>query len=109
MSSPTSRPGCKRAAAHQAIRQLWFFTALLLDAYAVVGQSLVAYFIARENKSLARKAAAQTILWSVGSGFLVGILLLVIKEPAIALLTPKDAIDPNRAQALEPLIGNVFE
>ena len=79
------------AAAHQAIRQLWFFTALLLDAYAVVGQSLVAYFIARENKSLARKAAAQTILWSVGSGFLVGILLLLIKEPAIALLTPKDA------------------
>ena len=26
-----------------------------------------------------------------------------------ALLTPKDAIDPNRAEALKPLIGHVFE
>lgn len=83
--------GDQTAAAHQAIRQLWFFTALLLDAYAVVGQSLVAYFIAQNNRTLARKAAAHTILWSVGSGFVLALLLLLIEEPVVRLLVPADA------------------
>ena len=83
--------GDQTAAAHQVVRQLWFLTELLLDAYAVVGQSLVAYFIARDDRALARKAAAHTIAWSVGSGFGLAALLLLIREPAVKLLVPEEA------------------
>ena len=53
--------GDQTAAAHQVLRLLWFITALLLDAFAVVGQSLVASFLGQNNRLLARKAAALTI------------------------------------------------
>ncbi|MEE3052888.1 MAG: MATE family efflux transporter [Planctomycetota bacterium] len=86
-----TQSGDQAAAAHQVVRQLWFFTALLLDAYAVVGQSLVAYFIGQDDRAQARKAAAHTIFWSVGSGFALALLLLLIEEPAVRLLVPADA------------------
>ncbi|MEC7922412.1 MAG: MATE family efflux transporter [Planctomycetota bacterium] len=84
--------GDTTAAAHQVFRLLWFITALLLDAYAVVGQSLVAGFLGQENRTLARKAASATILWSVVSGFALMGLLLLLKEPLAILLVPPDAM-----------------
>ena len=39
--------GPEAGAVHQAIRQVWVLTALLLDAFALSGQSLVGYFLGR--------------------------------------------------------------
>tara|TARA_B100000953_G_scaffold299026_1_gene297564 strand:+ start:222 stop:1556 length:1335 start_codon:yes stop_codon:yes gene_type:complete len=84
--------GDQTAAAHQVLRLLWFITALLLDAFAVVGQSLVASFLGQNNRLLARKAAALTIAWSVASGFLLMALLLLLQKPLTELMVPEDAI-----------------
>ncbi|MEE3052439.1 MAG: MATE family efflux transporter [Planctomycetota bacterium] len=84
--------GTQTAAAHQGVRQVWFFTALLLDAYAVVGQSLVAYFLGKGDRAMAKKAAAFTMGWSIVSGFFMTGVLLAIKGPASALLMPPDAL-----------------
>lgn len=84
--------GTQTAAAHQVLRLLWFITALLLDAYAVVGQSLVASFLGQEDRAMARKAATLTIVWSVASGFVLMALLLLLQEPVTKLMVPEDAM-----------------
>src|SRR5690606_519161 len=60
--------GDARAAAHQAIRQVWMFTALLLDAFAITAQSLVGYFSGAGDVAEARRVAAITVRWSLGIG-----------------------------------------
>ena len=52
-----TRIGADAGAAHQAIRQVWLLTALVLDAYAATAQSLVAYFLGANHVQLARRVA----------------------------------------------------
>lgn len=84
--------GPEGGAAHQAIRQVWTFTALLLDAYAIAGQSLVGFFIGAGSIIDARKVAQVTCLW----GFITGSILTVgmwVSEPLVIwMLVPSDAV-----------------
>lgn len=80
-----TRIGAGAGAAHQAIRQVWVFTALLLDAYAATAQSLVGYFLGGGRIDLARRVSAVACFW----GFATGILLaaaMIAGEPAVAAL-----------------------
>jgi MATE family multidrug resistance protein len=63
-----TRIGSEAGAAHQAIRQMWVLTALLLDAYAATAQSLVAWFLGAGRPQLARRVAGVACAWGLGTG-----------------------------------------
>jgi MATE family multidrug resistance protein len=81
--------GSEAGAVHQAIRQIWVLTALLLDAFAISGQSLVGFFLGRGDLTQARRVAGFVCFWS----FLAGILLaaamgLGARWVALAMVPP---------------------
>jgi MATE family multidrug resistance protein len=63
-----TRIGPEAGAAHQAIRQVWLFTALLLDAYAATAQSLVGFFRGAGRPEQMRRVAFVACAWSLGTG-----------------------------------------
>jgi len=86
-----TRIGVDAGAAHQAIRQVWVFTALFLDAYAATAQSLVAYFLGAGRHVLARRAAGVALAWSVATGALLAAAMWGLSGPTARLLVPESA------------------
>lgn len=84
--------GAESGAAHQAIRQVWIFTALGLDALAITAQSLVGYFVGAGQIGEAKRVAWITSLWGVGLGILLGLAMWLGEGWAIRLLIPPAAI-----------------
>ncbi len=66
--------GPESGAAHQAIRQVFVFTALFLDASAVTAQSLIGYFFGSNQINSARKVSRLVCQWSL----IIGVLLMVV-------------------------------
>ena len=92
-----TRIGADAGAAHQAIRQVWMFTALFLDAFAVTGQSLVAYFRGAAEPDETLRVARLVCLWSLGTGVVLGLAMwlgtplvnrLFVPATAAALFVP---------------------
>jgi putative MATE family efflux protein len=63
-----ARMGTAQIAAHQIGMQLWEFTALLLDSFAIAAQSLVGAALGASDASAARRIAGQVARWSAGAG-----------------------------------------
>jgi putative MATE family efflux protein len=63
-----TRMGTAQIAAHQIGMQLWEFTALLLDSFAIAAQSLVGAALGASNAAVARRLAGQVARWSLGAG-----------------------------------------
>jgi len=84
--------GADGGAAHQAIRQVWVFTALFLDSFAISGQSLVGYFYGGGDAVTARRVAAYVCVWSLGTGFVLGVGMWIATGLAVALLVPRGAV-----------------
>jgi putative MATE family efflux protein len=63
-------------AAHQIISNLWMLTALMLDAVAIAGQSIVARHLGAGNAPAARASAVRMINWSIAVGVLLGLLVI---------------------------------
>jgi MATE family multidrug resistance protein len=78
-------------AAHHAIRQVWLFTALALDALAVSAQSLVAWFLGQGKLDGARRVAAVCCGWSFGMGVLLLVAMLVGEDLVARMLVPPGA------------------
>lgn len=87
-----TRIGPDAGAAHQAVRQVWVFSFLFLDAYATTGQSLVGYFIGPRLMEQARKVARIVCLWSFLTGLVMGVVLWFGKPLVIAFFVPPSAI-----------------
>ncbi|MEZ4702800.1 MAG: MATE family efflux transporter [Rhodothermales bacterium] len=87
-----TRMGAAAGAAHQAIRQVWMFAALALDAFAIAGQSLVGYFIGAENRAAARRVAGYVCLWSLGTGVVLFVSMVAGEPLAVRLLVPPEAV-----------------
>jgi len=85
--------GVEAGAAHQAVRQAWFFSALFLDAFATTAHSLVAYFIGSNSLTEARRAALVSLLWSLGAGGVLAIAMVLLERPAARLLVPENAVE----------------
>jgi len=84
--------GPASGAAHQAIRQAWIFTAFLMDAYAVAGQSLVAYFMGAGFIHQARRVASVVCGWSLFTGVVLTLGMLVGQQGIVMLLVPEAAV-----------------
>lgn len=86
-----TRIGAEAGAAHQAIRQVWVFTALVLDAFAAAAQSLVGYFRGAGMIPGARRVAAVACGWSLGTGGALAALMMLTVDPVSMLLVPAAA------------------
>ena len=86
-----TRLGDGEAAVHQAIRQVWMFTALFLDAFAITAQSLVGYFIGAGDTVTARQVASLAVRWSLAIGVALGAGLLAATDFVSWALVPDEA------------------
>jgi MATE family multidrug resistance protein len=84
--------GPEAGAAHQAIRQFFIFAALFLDAFAVAGQSLVAYFKGANQFPVVKQVAWIVCLWSMITGTLLGVGMWLGKAFFIKWLVPDAAV-----------------
>ncbi len=86
-----TRIGMDGGAAHQAIRQVWLFTALVLDAYAATAQSLVSYFLGAQRLDQARRVAAIACAWGLATGGALCFAMWVGENAVARLLVPESA------------------
>jgi len=84
--------GPDAGAAHQAIRQVFLFTGLALDAYASTVQSLVGFFVGRDSLVWAKKVVMTGAKWSVWTGFALGALMWFGRDLVINILVPASAV-----------------
>ena len=84
--------GPEAGAAHQVIRQVWFFTALVLEAFATTAQSLIGYFFGSAQMREAKRVAFTTTVWSLGTG--IGLMtVMLLSTPIVSnILVPADTI-----------------
>lgn len=87
-----TRLGPDSGAAHQVIRQVWIFTALFLDAFAVSSQSLVGYFLGASDLDRAHRVARISCAWSVGTGVALALGMWLATPLVIRLLVPPSAL-----------------
>lgn len=84
--------GEEAGAAHQIIRQVWFFTALTLEAFATTAQSLIGYFYGAQHLDYAKKVATTTIIWSLGTGIVLMIGMFASTHFVTTTFVPDDTI-----------------
>jgi putative MATE family efflux protein len=70
-----ARFGTAAVGAHQIALQLWFFSALALDAVAIAGQSLVGAALGGERAAEARALARRISLFGLAGGALFAVLI----------------------------------
>lgn len=87
-----TRIGADAGAAHQAIRQVWTLAAMLLDAFAITAQSLIAYFIGLRSFAQVKKVAKVACIWSVYTGLALSIMMITGENWVIQLLVPETAV-----------------
>jgi MATE family multidrug resistance protein len=87
-----TRLGADAGAAHQAIRQVFGFTSLALDAYASTVQSLVGYFMGRHAIDWVKRVVRVGASWSLWTGVALGVLMWWGREIVAALLIPETAV-----------------
>jgi MATE family, multidrug efflux pump len=87
-----TRLGPEAGAAHQAIRQVWVFTALFLDAAAITAQSLVGWFVGSGQVADARRVAGFVCLWSTLIGAMLAVTMLAGRHVIAAILVPPSAL-----------------
>lgn len=98
-----TRLGADQGAVHQAVRQFWIFTALFLDAFAISGQSLVAFVSGSASGpapasasapalAAVRRVARVVLLWSGGVGTALALVMWLGAGPIGRLLVPTDAL-----------------
>ena len=84
--------GADAGAAHQVIRQFWFFTALTLEAFATTAQSLIGYFYGSRQMREAKRVAATTSAWSFGAGVALAFLMLLAAPLISRTMVPPDTV-----------------
>ncbi|MGK5173847.1 MATE family efflux transporter [Geodermatophilus sp. CPCC 205761] len=109
-----ARAGTAELGAHQIAVQLFFFLALVLDAYAIAAQTLVGQALGGGRLADARSTARRVSLWGLGTGVLVAAVLLALRPVVPPLFTDDPAVVAEAGVAwwflagMQPLAGVVF-
>jgi putative MATE family efflux protein len=109
-----ARAGTAELGAHQIALQLFFFLALVLDAYAIAAQTLVGHALGAGRPVEARVTARRVALWGLGTGAAVGAVLLALRGVLPPLFTDDPAVVEQALvvwwflAAMQPLAGVVF-
>ena len=109
-----ARAGTASLGAHQIALQLFFFLALVLDAYAIAAQTLVGHALGAGRPDEARATATRVVLWGLGTGVVVAVVLLATRDVLLPLFTDDPAV-LHQAEivwwflaGMQPLAGVVF-
>ena len=109
-----ARAGTAALGAHQIALQLFFFLALVLDAYAIAAQTLVGHALGAQRPEEARTTARRVAVWGLGTGCAVGGVLLALRDVLPPLFTDDPAVLAQAAvvwwflAGFQPLAGVVF-
>jgi putative MATE family efflux protein len=109
-----ARAGTAQLGAHQIALQLFFFLALVLDAYAIAAQTLVGQALGANRPEDARTTARRVALWGLGTGLVVAGLLIAFRDVLLPLFTDDAAVLAQAEvvwwflAAMQPLAGVVF-
>lgn len=109
-----ARAGTAQLGAHQIALQLFFFLALVLDAYAIAAQTLVGHALGAGRPEEARATARRVALWGLATGTGVALLLLALRGVVPPLFTDDPAVVEQALlvwwflAAMQPLAGVVF-
>ncbi len=87
-----TQSGDESGAAYQVIRQVWIFSALTMEAFAITGQSLVGYFVGANDILQARRVAAVATKWSMATGVLLALAMIALGPLIIRTMVPPDAV-----------------
>ena len=109
-----SRLGPTDVAAHQITFNMWMLLALILDAVAIAGQSIVARQLGAGHAPAARSSAVRMIQWSVAVGFVLGFAVVATHSVIPVLFTEDHAVRELSSflllflALLQPLSGAAF-
>jgi putative MATE family efflux protein len=109
-----ARAGTAALGAHQIAHQLFFFLALVLDAYAIAAQTLVGHALGAGRPEEARATARRVGLWGLATGIGVGAVLVALRGVLPPLFTTDPAVLAREGTVwwflaiMQPLAGVVF-
>ncbi|MEU5126155.1 MATE family efflux transporter [Streptomyces mobaraensis NBRC 13819 = DSM 40847] len=95
-----ARLGDRQVAAHQIVLSLWNLLAFALDAIAIAGQSIIGRYLGAGDTDGARAACRRMVRWGIGTGVLLGILVVASRP----LFTPLFTADPDVRRTLLPAL-----
>ncbi|WP_035799417.1 MATE family efflux transporter [Kitasatospora mediocidica] len=95
-----ARLGDREIAAHQIAMTLWTFLAFGLDAIAIAGQAIIGRSLGAGDAPAARAATRRMVQWGVGSGVLLGLLVVLARPLYVPLFSP----DPQVQDALSAVL-----
>jgi putative MATE family efflux protein len=109
-----TRIGTVDVAAHQIAFEIWSFLALVLDALAIAGQSMIGRFLGAGSATEARAAGRRLLEWGVAAGVALGLAVLVLRPWLPELFTDDAAVAALAGflllwvAVLQPVNGVVF-
>lgn len=109
-----ARAGAADLGAHQIALQLFFFLALVLDAYAIAAQTLVGRALGGGHPADARATARRVAGWGLGTGVLVAAVLVALRDVLPPLFSSDPAVLAGAGlvwwflAGMQPLAGVVF-
>jgi len=109
-----SRISTEALAAHEIAFQFFMFTALMLDAVAIAGQSMMGRFLGADDADGARAAGRRVLWWGVAVG-LVALVVFGVGAPFLPELFTNDPAVSSLAVVamvhlalMQPINGIVF-
>ncbi|MFD8142335.1 MATE family efflux transporter [Streptomyces sp. NPDC059708] len=109
-----ARLGDADIAAHQIALSLWSLLAFALDAIAIAGQAIIGRYLGAGDTEGARTVCRRMVRWGVGSGVVLGLLVVLARPVFIPLFTSDPVVEDALLPALlvvalaQPVCGVVF-
>ncbi|MEV7541445.1 MATE family efflux transporter [Streptomyces sp. NPDC089915] len=109
-----ARLGDADIAAHQIVLSLWSLLAFALDAIAIAGQAIIGRYLGAGDTEGARAVCRRMVRWGVGSGVVLGLLVVLARPVFIPLFTADPVVEDALLPALlvvalaQPVCGVVF-
>ncbi len=106
--------GDVQIAAHQIAMTLWTFLAFALDAIAIAGQAIVGRYLGASDVPGTRAAARRMLQWGIGSGVVLGLLMVLARPLYVPLFSADPAVQRQLSTVLllaaltQPVGGLVF-
>ncbi|GAA0295349.1 MATE family efflux transporter [Streptomyces polychromogenes] len=109
-----ARLGDADIAAHQIVLSLWSLLAFALDAIAIAGQAIIGRYLGAGDTEGARAVCRRMVRWGIGSGVVLGLLVVLARPVFIPLFTADPVVEDALLPALlvvalaQPVCGVVF-
>ncbi|KIF06807.1 multidrug transporter MatE [Streptomyces sp. RSD-27] len=109
-----ARLGDADIAAHQIALSLWSLLAFALDAIAIAGQAIIGRYLGAGDTEGARDVCRRMVRWGIGSGLVLGLLVVLARPLLIPLFTTDPVVEEALLPALlvvalaQPVCGVVF-